>query len=70
MGLFTGDDLKNLFEEELIRSFGKSGRFYYQIVRKIDDREVQPNRETKSLAAENTFAYNLSTMEEMDNWEY
>lgn len=66
MGLFTGADLKNLSREALIRNFGKSGSFYYQIVRGIDEREVQPHRETKSLAAEDTFAYDLTTMDEME----
>src|SRR6201986_1122421 len=50
MGLFTGADLKTLSEEEMVARFGKPGRFYYQIVRGIDNREVQPHRETKSLA--------------------
>jgi DNA polymerase IV len=66
MGLFTGADLKNLSEDELIRKFGKTGRFYYRIVRGIDERVVQPHRETKSLAAEDTFAYDLTTIEEME----
>jgi DNA polymerase-4 len=66
MGLHTGDDLKQLTEADLTRHFGKVGRFYYQIVRGIDNREVQPHRETKSLAAEDTFAYDLTTIEEMD----
>lgn len=66
MGIFTGADLKNLTEQQLIKSFGKSGRFYYQIVRGIDNREVHPHRETKSLAAEDTFAYDLTTLEEME----
>jgi DNA polymerase-4 len=66
MGLFNGADLKNLAEEELIKHFGKVGRFYYQIVRGIDDRPVQPHRETKSLAAEDTFPYDLTTLEEME----
>jgi DNA polymerase-4 len=66
MGLFTGSDLKNLAEEELIKHFGKVGLFYYQIVRGIDDRPVQPHRETKSLAAEDTFPYDLTTLEEME----
>ena len=66
MGLFTGADLKNLPQEELTRHFGKSGNFYYQIVRGIDDREVRPNRETKSAGAEDTFAYDLTTTEEME----
>jgi DNA polymerase-4 len=66
MGLHTGDDLKKLSEEQLTKHFGKVGRFYYQIVRGIDDREVQPHRETKSLAAEDTFAYDLTNTEEME----
>ncbi|MDR3696601.1 DNA polymerase IV [Mucilaginibacter sp.] len=66
MGLHTGDDLKKLAEEELTKHFGKAGKFYYQIVRGIDNREVQPNRETKSLAAEDTFPYDLTTLEEME----
>jgi DNA polymerase-4 len=66
MGLHTGADLKKLTEDQLILKFGKSGRFYYQIVRGIDHRQVQPHRETKSLAAEDTFAQDLSTMEEME----
>lgn len=66
MGLHTGADLKKLTEDELIKHFGKTGRFYYRIVRGIDEREVQPHRETKSLGAEDTFAYDLTTLEEMD----
>ncbi len=66
MGLHTGEDLKKLTEDELTKHFGKAGRFYYQIVRGIDNREVQPHRETKSLAAEDTFAYDLTTVEEME----
>jgi len=66
MGLFTGADLKRLREDELVENFGKVGRFYYNIVRGIDQREVQPERETKSLAAEDTFEYDLTTVEEMN----
>ena len=66
MGLFTGADLKKLTEDEMVRHFGKPGRFYYQIVRGKDDRAVQPHRETKSLASEDTFAYDLATIEEME----
>ncbi|HEY0769635.1 MAG TPA: DNA polymerase IV, partial [Sphingobacteriaceae bacterium] len=65
MGLFTGADLKKLSEADLERSFGKSGRFFYKIVRGIDDREVQPHRETKSVGAEDTFATDLTTIEEL-----
>lgn len=65
MGLHTGADLKKQTEEDLQKNFGKVGRFYYHIVRGIDNREVQPHRKRKSLGAEDTFAHDLSTLEEM-----
>jgi DNA polymerase-4 len=65
MGLFTGADLKKLSEDEIVKHFGKPGRFYYQIARGIDNREVQPNQETKSISAEDTFAYDLTDIDEM-----
>jgi DNA polymerase-4 len=65
MQLFTGADLKKLSETELVKHFGKAGHFYYKIVRGIDEREVQTHRETKSLGAEDTFTYDLTTLDEM-----
>jgi len=65
LGFFTGADLKKKDEAELVRHFGKAGHFYYKIARGIDDRPVQPDRETKSLAAEDTFPVDLTTLEEM-----
>jgi len=66
MALHTGADLKKLSENDLVQHFGKSGRFYYKIVRGIDDRAVEPHRETKSVGAEDTFAYDLTEIEEMN----
>lgn len=66
MGLHTGGDLKKLTEVELVKRFGKTGRFFYRIVRGNDDRPVQPHRETKSVGAEDTFPFDLATLEEMD----
>lgn len=66
MGLHTGADLKKLSEVEMVKRFGKPGKFYYKIVRGIDDRQVQPNRETKSIGVEDTFRYDLTTLEEMN----
>ena len=66
MGLHTGADLKRLSEAELVRHFGKSGHFYDKIVRGIDDREVQPHRETKSVGAEDTFAEDMLMLEDMN----
>lgn len=66
MGIFTGADLKRLSQEHLVHHFGKSGKFFYDIVRGIDDRAVQPDRETKSLSAEDTFPKDLTLVEEME----
>jgi DNA polymerase-4 len=65
MGLHTGADLKKLSETEMIQYFGKQGKFYYQIVRGIDNREVQPHRETKSVSVEDTYQEDLVTREAM-----
>lgn len=67
MGLFTGADLKRLSQDDLIHHFGKHGSFFYEIVRGIDNREVQPDRETKSLSAEDTFPKDLTAIEEMES---
>ncbi|WP_432714427.1 DNA polymerase IV [Pedobacter sp.] len=64
-GLHTGADLKKLTEAELVHLFGKSGHFYYKIVRGLDDRKVESNRETKSVGAEDTFSHDLVYEEEM-----
>lgn len=65
MHLHTGADLKRLSEQDLVRYFGKSGKFYYRIVRGIDEREVKSHRIAKSLAAEDTFEHDLLTVNEM-----
>lgn len=61
LGIFTGLDLKNKTEEFLEKHFGKSGLFYYKVVRGIHESEVKSNRITKSVAAEHTFNENLSS---------
>ena len=61
LGIFTGKDLKLKSVEYLENHFGKSGKYYYQVVRGIHNSEVKPNRIRKSLAAERTFSENLSS---------
>jgi len=60
-GIFTGKDLKSKSLEYLDTHFGKSGRYYYDVVRGVHYSEVKPNRIRKSLAAERTFNENLSS---------
>ena len=61
LGIFVGNDLKKKTVEELVKSFGKSGAHYYNIVRGIHNSEVKPNRIRKSIAAERTFSENISS---------
>ncbi|WP_111308926.1 DNA polymerase IV [Confluentibacter sediminis] len=61
LGIFTGLDLKLKSMEYLDEHFGKSGRYYYYVVRGIHTSDVKPNRIRKSLAAERTFGENLSS---------
>ncbi len=61
LGIFTGKDLKAKTQEYLEEHFGKSGTYYYQLVRGIHLSEVKPNRESKSVGAERTFDTNIAS---------
>ncbi|MEP6930534.1 MAG: DNA polymerase IV, partial [Flavobacterium sp.] len=43
LGIFTGTDLKSKSQEFLEKHFGKSGTFYYKVVRGIHNSEVKPS---------------------------
>ncbi len=60
MNIRTGRDLKQLDLAILTANFGKSGAFYYRIVRGIDDRPVEVTDERKSVGRETTFAEDVS----------
>lgn len=61
LGIFTGKDLKEKSLEFLEENFGKSGEFYYNVVRGFHNSTVKPSRTQKSLAAEHTFSENISS---------
>ena len=61
MNITKGADLQRLSLNEMCQIFGKTGYFFYNIVRGIDTREVDPNRERKSFSVENTFENDLET---------
>ncbi len=63
--IFTGADLKAYSEVELINLFGKSGRYYYKMVRAQDDRQVKTSRIRKSLGAERTFFEDINNKNAM-----
>jgi len=61
LGIFTGLELKSKSIDFLSTHFGKSGRFYFDVVRGIHNSPVKSNRMSKSVAAEHTFEVNLSS---------
>jgi len=56
LGVADGASLRRLPLEELVRHFGKAGRFYYDIVRGVDERPVEVSGERKSVGRERTIA--------------
>ena len=65
LGIRSGAELKQVEQETLHRHFGKVGRYYYNIVRGVDERAVNPSRIRKSISAERTFDRDLRTHDEL-----
>ena len=61
LGIFNGMDLKEKSVEFLTQNFGKSGSYYFNVVRGIHKSVVKPQRIPKSVGAERTFTENLSS---------
>ncbi len=64
-GIKTGLDLKRLDRQELKRRFGKSGDYYYDLVRGIEYRQVNSHREPKSLGTECTFPEDITDLHKL-----
>lgn len=65
LGIRHGSDLQRYSRQELTDLFGKSGDFFYNIVRGIDHRPVQPHRERKSVGCEITLKEDVSSRQHM-----
>ena len=65
LGILTGEDLRSWSLPALTAEFGSSGRWYWQISRGIDEREVKPDRPYKSVSAERTFDEDLKHPERL-----
>ncbi len=59
MGINSAPELRAMSLPRLTELFGKAGLTYYRFVRGIDDREVQPYRERKSVGCERTFRHDI-----------
>lgn len=67
IGVHNGYDLSLLSKESLTKKFGKSGAWYYEIVRGNDNRQVNPHRIRKSIGSEQTYFEDLEDIEAMKN---
>jgi DNA polymerase-4 len=65
LGIHNGADLKKWDLPSLVRNFGKTGKFYYDIARGIDDRPVETESERKSVGTEFTYEKDLTTLFEI-----
>jgi DNA polymerase IV len=60
-GVHTIADLEAVSEEELVRLVGKAhGHGLHRLARALDDRPVEPERETKSVSVEGTYEDDLT----------
>lgn len=64
LGIYTGKDLANQSEMDLIQEFGKMGYSLYRKVRGIHLAPVEIHRERKSLGRERTYGQALRTEEQ------
>ncbi|NNG45914.1 MAG: DNA polymerase IV, partial [Deltaproteobacteria bacterium] len=59
MGVQKISDLAGIPEEVVVRKLGKHGAHLHRLAHGIDDREVEPEREIKSMGREETFDEDL-----------
>ena len=64
LGVENGYDLRQMEISELESIFKNRGYLFYQLARGIDNREVEPHRERKSIGAETTLTENLDLEDE------
>jgi DNA polymerase-4 len=59
-------DLQRADQRDLVRRYGAEGQRLYRLARGIDHRAVNPERERKSVSAENTFERDLSSFRPLE----
>ena len=66
LGVKTCGELQRFPRPDLVDLFGKFGLELYDLCRGVDDRPVEPDRPRKSLSTEETFAVDLTTVEQCE----
>lgn len=59
LGVKLGKDLKKLELQFLSNKFGKQGKYFYNVVRCVDNNPIKTNRIRKSIGAELTFSEDI-----------
>ena len=65
-GIYTGKDLKERSRKDLIQLFGKTGGYFYDISRGVDNRRVNPGRIRKSFGKERTFEEDIESIDDLN----
>lgn len=65
-GFRTIADLQRADESDLMRRYGVEGRRLWRLARGIDDRDVSPEREAKSISAETTFDRDIAELRPLE----
>jgi len=65
-GFNTVADLQRADETDLMKRYGVEGRRLWRLSRGIDDRFVNPERETKSVSAETTFSDDIASYKPLE----
>src|SRR4029077_10182523 len=65
-GYTTIADLQRADETDLMKRYGVEGRRLWRLSRGIDDRSVNPERESKSVSAETTFGEDIASFKPLE----
>lgn len=68
LGVRNGADLRSWSRWDLNKHFGKTGSFYYDIARAIDERPVRTERIPKSIGKEKTFEQDVDSVEWLNDY--
>ena len=68
LGIRNGDDLRTWSKWDLNKHFGKTGTFFYNIARAVDDRPVRTERVPKSIGKEKTFEEDVLSVDWMESF--
>tara|TARA_R110002110_G_scaffold68731_8_gene185852 strand:- start:7779 stop:9080 length:1302 start_codon:yes stop_codon:yes gene_type:complete len=66
-GITRITDLQQRNENDLLARYGSNGQRLFRLSRGLDDRHVEPVRDTKSISAETTFMRDIASAAELDH---